>query len=255
MPRLLCATTKSGRRKRTLEVFDGLGALAQALQGRTQIAQRFRIVGPDLKARPGSSRRHAQNRSAPVRFREIGMIDVRIGPDRHGPADQLDRPGVIALLVKKHAQEVKRLGVFLLPRQHTLIQLRSRSQLTRAVHLDRSRQHVLHGRATIPKSAFRTSTDTPREAGPTAAPRRDATRCDLLSIYHDMGRGQNTRRTHAKCGGSKNCAWPDGPRSAQAILRPHSVLINPVDGVGAPGPFADDARTVVIVGLGRISHR
>ena len=56
MPRLLWATTKSGRKlKARRRVFDRLGVLTQSLQGRTEVAERFGIVGPDRQCRPATA--------------------------------------------------------------------------------------------------------------------------------------------------------------------------------------------------------
>ena len=77
------------------------------------------------------------------------MVNVRIGPQRHRPADQLDRASVLTLLVVEHAQQVQGLGVFLLARQNLLVQLGGRPQLPRSVHFDRGRQYVLHGRWSV----------------------------------------------------------------------------------------------------------
>ena len=49
------------------------------------------------------------------------MVNVRVGLDRHRPADQLDRPRVIALLVMQNSQKMERLGILLFFREHSLI--------------------------------------------------------------------------------------------------------------------------------------
>ena len=145
-----------------LEMIDGLGALAQALQGSTQVAQRLGIVGPDRKRGTAAAGGTVEIAESAVRLREVRMVNVRVGLDRHRAADQLDRAGVVALLVMQNAQQVKRLRVSLLARQHPLIQLRGRSQLTRSMHFDCGCQHVLHGKETIPNIPSFAPTDVPR---------------------------------------------------------------------------------------------
>ena len=127
IPRLLWATTKFGRSSRArFEMIDGLGALAQALQGRAQVAKRLGIVGPDRQRGTAAAGGTLEIAEGAVRLRQIRVVDVGVGLDRHRPADQLDRAGVIALLVMQDPQKMKRLGILLLARQHPLIQLRGR---------------------------------------------------------------------------------------------------------------------------------
>ena len=107
-------------------MFDRLGMLTKTLQGRAQVAKGFRIVRPDRQGRAATADGAFEIAERPIRLRQIGMVNVRVGPERHRPADQLDRASVMALLVMQHAQQMQGLGVFLLARQNLLVQLGGR---------------------------------------------------------------------------------------------------------------------------------
>ena len=127
------------------ELFDRLGVLPQTLQGRAQVAEGFRIIRPDRQGRAATADGSFEIAESAIRLGQVRMVNMRVRPQRHRPADQLDRAGMVALLVVQHAEQVQGLGVFLLARQHLLVQLGGRAQLSRSVHLDGGRQHVLHG--------------------------------------------------------------------------------------------------------------
>ncbi len=145
IPRLLWATTKSAAARGRGRDARRPRRSCPGLQGRTQVAQRLGIVGPDREGGPAATGGALEIAQRAIRLGEIRMIDVRVGLDRHRPADQLDRTRVIPCWWCSTPSRCKRLGVPLLTRQDPLIQLGRRSQLTRSMHLDCGCQHVLHG--------------------------------------------------------------------------------------------------------------
>ena len=74
-------------------MFDRLGMLPQALQGRAQIAERFGIVRPDRQGRAATTDSALEIAERPICLGQVGMVNVGVRPQSHGPADQLDRAG------------------------------------------------------------------------------------------------------------------------------------------------------------------
>ena len=97
-----------------------------------------------LRDSPASSRRAARQQPAgPLELAQgavgLGQVGVErrdVRPQGHRPADQLDGPAVIALLMVQHAEQVQGVGVLRLAGQHFLIQRGGRTQPARLMQLD-----------------------------------------------------------------------------------------------------------------------
>ena len=129
-----------------LELLDGFVEASQSLQCQTEIAPCFGIVRPQAQGHAATAGGTIELALGSIRFGEIGVKGRDARPQRDGPTDQLDGPGVVALLMAQHAEQVQGVGVLLFLRQDLLIQLGSRTQLAALVHLKRGCQEILHER-------------------------------------------------------------------------------------------------------------
>ena len=122
------------------ELVDGLRPPSQTLKRQAQVAQGLGKVWPQVERSPAAADRSVEPTKAAIHLGEVGMKKWGVGFQGHGPADQLQRPGVISLLMVQDAEQVQRHRIRLFPRQDSLIELSRRTELARLVHLDGGRQ-------------------------------------------------------------------------------------------------------------------
>ena len=169
---------------RPAELVDGLGLLPQPLERQPQVAQRLGIVGPQRQRRPAAPGRPVQLPRGPIRLRQIRVERRHVRLERHRPADQLDRPGIIAALMVKHPEQVQRHGVLLLLRQDPLVERGRLAEPAPLVHLDGRRQDVLHRER--PRKLL---SQCPRTTGPI----RDRSVVELAPGRRNPGPNVNSR--------------------------------------------------------------
>ena len=130
--------------ERAAELFNRLGVLAQTLQGRSEVAEGFGIIRPDRQGRAATSDGAIEIAERPIRLGQVGVVNVANSAARPPPGRSTRSRACSDLAGGKHTEQMQRLGVFLLARQNLLVQLGRRAQLSRSVHFDRGRQHILH---------------------------------------------------------------------------------------------------------------
>ncbi len=132
--------------QRAAKLLDGFGVPSESLQRQTEVAKRLGGVGRQAQRRPAAADGSLVLTQGAVGFGQVGVEGGQVRPKRHGPADQLDGAGVVALLVAQHAEQVEGVGVLRLSGQDRLVQLRRRRQVPGLVLLNGGGQIVLHGR-------------------------------------------------------------------------------------------------------------
>ena len=129
----------------SLEMLDRLVASAQGLQRQGEVIVRLGIVFPELQGSPAASHGALELAGRPVGFGQVGMESGHTGAKSDGLADELDRLGRLALLVKDHAQKMSGVGVVGVPDKYSLISARRCDELSRLMmtkRLDHLRLHV-----------------------------------------------------------------------------------------------------------------
>jgi hypothetical protein len=126
------------------KVFNRVPMLSKSHQCRTQVAERFRIIGLDHQcgAATGGSMLEVTQRA--INLGQIGMATGVIRPQSDCSANVLFGTRMVALLMKKHSKKVKGIDVVWFLEQHAFVQLSRHPQLPRLVLLDRSLQFILH---------------------------------------------------------------------------------------------------------------
>jgi hypothetical protein len=124
---------------------DGLLEPPGVLQAQAQVV----VVACDV-ASQGDRLAEAVNRGIPeieppVGLRQVGMKRGNRRIDRHGAADQGDRALRVARLIGQNTEQVQRVRMVGTGREDIAINRRRLRQAARAMQLDGSCDHVLHG--------------------------------------------------------------------------------------------------------------
>ena len=62
--------------QRAAELFNRLGVLSQALQGRSEVAEGFRIIRPDRQGSAATSDGAIEIAERPIRLGKVGMVNA-----------------------------------------------------------------------------------------------------------------------------------------------------------------------------------
>jgi hypothetical protein len=132
-------------RERVTELIGGLAGSSQPLERQAEIGQGLGKIRLEAQGHPTRSTCTLKLPLGTIRLGQVGVELRTVRLEGHRPYHQLDRSGMIALLVVNHSQQVQDFGIVSLVIEHVLIQRGGLRELPRLVHLDGCPQNVSHG--------------------------------------------------------------------------------------------------------------